>query len=52
MTFEIIKSIVSDCICKTLRYVNVKITEKELNLLANEYADKILSQFKQGENNV
>ena len=39
--FEIIKSIISDCICKTVVFLNAKITDSLLNFLANEYADKI-----------
>ena len=41
-----IKSIISDCICKTLTFHKVKTTEDVLNLLSNEYVDKIITYLK------
>lgn len=46
MNFALIKSMVSDCICRTAVLLEKNIPEKALNLLANEYADKILKSLK------
>ena len=40
--FPFIKSIVSDCICKTTVLLKQHMPEQVLNSLANEYADKII----------
>ncbi len=45
MSFESVKSIIGDCICKTVNFVGAKISESPLNLLANEYADKVIKEF-------
>lgn len=42
--FALIKSIISDCICKSVVFVGGKIPETALNLLANEYANKICDE--------
>ncbi len=39
--FILIKSNISDCICKIVNFLKCKIPETVLNLLANEYSDKI-----------
>jgi hypothetical protein len=44
--FVLIKSIISDCICKTTKFLGQKIPESALNLLANEYTDKIIKEIK------
>ena len=44
--FILIKSIISDCICKTTLFLNQTIPENALNLLANEYTDKIIEEIK------
>jgi|TARA_Y100000310_G_C20541404_1_gene743478 hypothetical protein len=44
--FSRIKSIISDCVCKTLNFHNAKTTEIVLNKLANEYTDKVITQAK------
>jgi hypothetical protein len=46
LNFNSIKTIVSDCICKTTAFLGQKITEDTLNLLANEYTDKIIEEIK------
>ena len=44
--FLIIKSIISDCICKTSMILEKKIPNSVLNKLANEGADKIIEVIK------
>jgi hypothetical protein len=46
LTFEIIKTIISDCICKTARILDKNISNTVLNLLANEYTDKIMKEIE------
>jgi len=41
LDFDTVKSIVSDCICKSAVFLERKIPDTALNILANEYADKI-----------
>jgi hypothetical protein len=45
--FAIIKSIILDCICKTTIFLGEVISESALNLLANEYTDKIIKEIKE-----
>ena len=45
--FPIIKSIISDCICRTAVFLKGKIPEVLLNSLANEYTDKVLNSLKE-----
>ena len=47
--FASIKSIISDCICRVLWFHNVKTTETILNMLSNEYTDKIITALKAEE---
>ncbi len=41
--FQIIKSEISDCICKVVISMKGKLSEKILNDWTNEYTDKIIS---------
>ena len=43
--FALVKSLISDCICKSVLTVGSKISETSLNNLANEYADKFIARF-------
>ena len=45
--FAITKSIVSACICKTAVLLNEKISEDVLNLLSNEFTDRIIKEIKE-----
>ena len=49
MKFELVKSIISDCICRTVGFMGMKIPDSALNLLANEYTDKIMKMALEGE---
>ncbi len=43
--FTVIKSIVSEVICRALRFVGAKISEQVLNDMSNDYADKIIAEL-------
>lgn len=44
--FAHIKSDVSDCICRTCVLLEKKIPETVLNMLSNEYTDRIISTIE------
>lgn len=50
ISFERLKTLVSSCICKTTVILRQKITEDVLNLLANEFTDKIMKEIKEKNN--
>jgi len=49
MSFESIKSIMSDCICRTVTMMEQKIDSETLNRMSNEYADKFLEKMLKTE---
>ncbi len=49
--FVNVKGIISDCVCKTVVFLDAKIPDAALNLLANEYADKIIKEINSNATN-